>query len=392
MDDADLEKYRGFLNPERPPFDIVVGFEPPDKAYKAGYPSQLDQQRPAVLVPAEGATLTTDWSQGPYKNNHYQWRLVTAVSRGESGSPVFDSNGNVFAILLDQANDDSNKGIALNLTEVVDILQDVFKSMKLTSTGLRLRDGLLRDNYPSEDKVAGDLVPSSLSNKELAAVILAVTSSGPPRFRYKHCPVDVALVQRNLGLPYSYWEPDDQAVDATVHSAYLLQDATGLAASGQTDRAALRYAAAYQTSSREKTSNRDPTVEMSAALGAARAYEKLNQPGLVKTYATLALQTAHRVGSKEHVALANTYLFYVALAENDPKTARVYAKAAFVQAPNAVYNTFSTINQKEEFRLKGSITISAEEWKHSAAAMKATLEPTLLGNTVSIVTGKTGKQ
>lgn len=376
MDEADRATYQSFLNPALPPFDIVLGPKVGGSVYKAGFPQQGDRTRAPILVAPDPFNTTKDWGVGQYTNNHKQWRLLTTASPGESGSPVFDSNGNVFAILTNAAQNDASKGVALALTEVLDLLKIVFKTLKPTSTGQRLRSGLLHDSYHSVDEIATDLFPNALSNKELAAVILDVASPAPPKFRFKHCPVDIALNDRNLGAVYAAWEPDDANVDPQVHTAFLLDDATGLVASGQPAQAAVRYSQAYQLS---KNTNQDVVIQMRAALGAAGAYKQTDQRKLARTYGTTALQLANGIGvkAKEYVALASTYLYDLALKDGDRKSAKVFAKSAFAQAPNPVYKTMPA-NQREPFRTKDSFAISADEWAGKTAAIQSTLEPKLL--------------
>jgi hypothetical protein len=247
MSSDDLSQYLSLIPSSQLPFDLSLSFQPADEAFKAGFPQEQNPNIAPILNPSDKMTVVMDWGIGDRPPIHRQWKLDRTVSFGESGSPAIDDNGNIFAVMLEQDPQDGNKGISVSLVEAKQILEKVFKEMSRSPVGKRLSASIANNAYKSEADLASDLNPGSITNRELAAVILDVTAGGSPQFDFKNC-VDIALNLRGLDGIYANWETEKTAGNVNQHpgnvnqmQVVLFRDAEGLRASGQRELAADRY-------------------------------------------------------------------------------------------------------------------------------------------------------
>jgi hypothetical protein len=377
MSGDDLKDYISMLGSAQASFDLSLSLQPPDEAYKAGFPVEGNPEIEAVLHPSDKMSVVRDFGIGDRPLKHRQWTLDRTASPGESGSPVMDGSENIFAILIEQDPSNANNGISINLLEAMESLKKVFKEMPRTEVGSRLSLRIAKNQYKSAAEVARDLRPGSITNKELAAVILDVTEHGPPPFPFKHCPVDIALTARGLDGIFGAWENDEAKVDPNQRRTVLFRDANGLLASGQLEAAADRYEHVLDLKSAPNMSARDSLV-LESALGAARIYQLINEPEKEMKYSEIALRLAYKQGSKEHIALASTYRYNAALALDNGPSALRNAKTSFIQAPGAMYANLASPEDKEKFRVITARKLSVDEWQSFMNVQQTALEDKLL--------------
>ena len=318
----------------------------------------------------------------------FQWTLGEVVAGGESGSLLFDSNGWIFAILLQSDSNSANRGIALNLTEAYELLKIVLDHLVLSKAAARIEKNMRAGSYRNVGDVVPDLKPDAVTNKDLASVIIGISSGTIPAtsIRFKHCPVDYALLQRNLDHVYGYWEPDPNTADAVTYAQSQLNRARGLSQSGRSEDAAATYLAVYERISKQ-SSDKGALIELSSLLGASGQYVKLNEPELAKKYARLSVHKAYLANDRDSVALSSAYLFDAAVEKNDLQTANAIARTAFVQAPKPILDTFSSVDDKEHFRLTYT-KLGTEEWKEPIEALKTFLETEIIDKVTKIVAGR----
>lgn len=243
MSPDSLSLYLSLIPSTQLPFDLSLSFQPADEAFKAGFPQENNSNIAPILNASDKMSVVMDWGIGDREPIHRQWKLDRAVSFGESGSPAVDDNGNIFAVMLEQDPQDANKGISISMVEAMQILEKVFIEMTRSIVGKRLGSGIVNNSYNNKADLASDLSPNSISNRELAAVILDVTANGSPQFNFRDC-VDIALNLRSLDGIYGRWESDSARGDDSqkqTRQAVLFRDAEGLRASGQRNLAADRY-------------------------------------------------------------------------------------------------------------------------------------------------------
>jgi hypothetical protein len=384
MDSKDLEKYHSSVGDYSQAFDVLLGPEVPDQVYSIGYPEETNRGKPPFLLPLAPTNVSA--SPIDYENLSQVplllWYLTGAVVPGRSGSPLFDANGRVFGLLIQESRD-SHNGIAMNLADIFDRLQSAaparnpFRSLPLRPPASTLEQKIRANSYQNEGEIAHDLTPPLVSNRELTTVILDVASGGPPPFRFNAC-LGAAVQQRDLAGLFRYLYPKPDDAPPRVSARYHVQRAQGLYRAGYRKLAQLEFESGYEAAKKDTAPGKDTTVEIIAALGASKILLDEKQLPASKTFARRGLNAANASKSDEFAALADTYLYQIEIS-SDPSSpeALKFGRSAFIQHATPVYNFIGEPSKQEDL-FEHYLKIPALGWQPYVGVVQNDLEPKLL--------------